>query len=104
MDKSDESLQIVRTIMALASSLGMSVVAEGAEMEEQVSQLKSFGCEFGQGYFFSKPIDAAAMRSLLREPAHWRAPEGSDNGIHGWRDDPSTSSEASLLPERASAG
>jgi diguanylate cyclase (GGDEF)-like protein len=77
MDKSAESLQIVRTIMSLAQSLGMSVVAEGTELQTQVSQLKSLGCEFGQGYFFSKPIDATAIRSLLRVPLHWISPEKS---------------------------
>lgn len=84
MDTSDESLQIVRTIMGLAQSLGMSVVAEGAEIEEQVSQLKSLGCEFGQGYFFSRPIDSAAIRTLLQAPAHWISPESS---ALTWRED-----------------
>ncbi|MBU6463472.1 MAG: EAL domain-containing protein [Bradyrhizobium sp.] len=74
MDKS-ESLQIVRTIMGLARSLGMSVVAEGTELRTQVSQLKSLGCEFGQGYFFSKPVDATAIRNLLVAPLPWTGPE-----------------------------
>jgi EAL domain-containing protein (putative c-di-GMP-specific phosphodiesterase class I) len=47
MDKSSESRQIVRTIMSLASNLGMDVVAEGAEAAGQVAQLQSMGCEFG---------------------------------------------------------
>ena len=89
--------------MALANSLGMSVVAEGAEIEEQVSQLKSLGCEFGQGYFFSKPIDAAAMRSLLRGPAHWMASEGSENGIPTWQDDQIHKLKNLIAPKRTSA-
>jgi diguanylate cyclase (GGDEF)-like protein len=77
MDKSAESLQIVRTIMSLAQGLGMSVVAEGTELLTQVSQLKTLGCEFGQGYFFSKPVDAVAIRGLLQAPLHWISPERS---------------------------
>jgi EAL domain-containing protein (putative c-di-GMP-specific phosphodiesterase class I) len=103
MEKSDESLQIIRTIMALATSLGMSVVAEGTEIEGQVSQLKSLGCEFGQGYYFSKPIDAAAIRSLLREPLHWRAQEGSENGIPTWHDDQIHKLKSLIAPKRTSA-
>jgi diguanylate cyclase (GGDEF)-like protein len=103
MEKSEESLQIIRTIMILANSLGMSVVAEGAEIEEQVSQLKSLGCEFGQGRFFSKPIDAAAMRSLLRGPAHWTVPEGSENGIPTWHDDQINKLKSLIAPKRTSA-
>lgn len=103
MEKSEESLQIIRTIMALANSLGMSVVAEGAKIEEQVSQLKSLGCEFGQRYFFSKPIDAAAIRSLLRGPAHWMAPEGSEIGIPTWHDDQIHKLKSLIVPKRTSA-
>ncbi len=61
-----ESLEIVKTILSLGSNLGMKVIAEGVETAEQASQLKSLGCEYAQGYFFSKPLDAAAVaRSLV---------------------------------------
>jgi predicted signal transduction protein with EAL and GGDEF domain len=60
-----ESLQIVRTIMSLAHNLGMDVIAEGPEDAEQVSQLRSIGCEYGQGFYFSKPIDLAAAMAFL---------------------------------------
>jgi diguanylate cyclase (GGDEF)-like protein len=103
IEKSDESLQIIRTILALANRLGMSVVAEGAEIEEQVSQLKSLGCEFGQGYFFSRPIDAAAMRNLLRAPAHWIASEGSESGIPTWHDDQIHKLKNLIAPKRTPA-
>ncbi|HEX5353484.1 MAG TPA: EAL domain-containing protein [Rhodanobacteraceae bacterium] len=60
-----ESFQIVRTIMSLAHNLGMDVVAEGPEDADQVAQLQSIGCEFGQGYYFSKPVDLASAAALL---------------------------------------
>jgi len=46
-----ESLEIVKTILSLGNNLGMEVVAEGVETLEQMSVLKSLGCEYAQGYF-----------------------------------------------------
>ena len=60
-----ESMEIVKTILSLASNLGMQVIAEGVETAEQASQLRSLGCEFAQGYFFSRPLDSAAVASTL---------------------------------------
>jgi len=57
--------EIVRTILALAHDLGMKVVAEGIETDEQLSKLKSMECEYGQGYLFTKPIDNQMASSLL---------------------------------------
>jgi diguanylate cyclase (GGDEF)-like protein len=54
-----ESRQIIRTILRLADSLGMRVVAEGIETVEQMAELRGFGCQFGQGYFFSRPLREA---------------------------------------------
>jgi len=61
----EESLGIVETIMALASKLKMTVVAEGIETEAQNKQLKEFGCEFGQGFLFSKPVPAREAEELI---------------------------------------
>jgi EAL domain-containing protein (putative c-di-GMP-specific phosphodiesterase class I) len=47
---------IVSTIVSLAGHLGMEVVAEGIETREQLEQLRSMGCTYGQGYLFSKPV------------------------------------------------
>ena len=58
---------IVHTIVALAQNLGMEVVAEGVETAWQVDLLKAMGCQFGQGYFFSRPVDAASAGALLGE-------------------------------------
>jgi diguanylate cyclase (GGDEF)-like protein len=60
-----ENFEIVKTILTLARTLGMSVVAEGVETAQQVAQLKSLACEFAQGFFFSKPLDSQAASQLL---------------------------------------
>jgi len=60
-----EKSQIIQAIMTLAENLNMDVVAEGIEVSEQVSRLVALQCEYGQGYFFSKPVDSDAARDLL---------------------------------------
>jgi diguanylate cyclase (GGDEF)-like protein len=57
MNAADENLQIVKTIVTLAGNLGMQVVAEGVETEQQLEQLRSLKCQYGQGYLFAKPLD-----------------------------------------------
>ncbi|MBV9734725.1 MAG: GGDEF domain-containing protein [Acidisphaera sp.] len=69
MDRSGESQKIVQTILDLAENLGMDVVAEGAELAAHVDRLNAMGCKFGQGYFFSRPLDGASARSLLGTPS-----------------------------------
>jgi len=61
-----ENLEIIKTIVKLARALSMDVVAEGIELSEQISPLIAMQCEYGQGYFFSKPVDRDAARLLLR--------------------------------------
>jgi len=61
----DNDNAIVKTISTLAHNLGMEVIAEGIETEEQYQQLKSLGCEFGQGYLFSRPVDDEGALNLL---------------------------------------
>ncbi len=60
-----ENNEIVHTIMSLARSLGMEVVAEGVETIEQVAQLRALGCDNGQGYYFSKPTTGKDAEVLL---------------------------------------
>jgi len=66
-----ENLEIVRAIVMLARSLGMEVVAEGVETAVQLAQMRAIGCEYGQGYFFSKPLDSEAATALLRRSPTW---------------------------------
>jgi EAL domain-containing protein (putative c-di-GMP-specific phosphodiesterase class I) len=67
MNDQNENAEIVRTILMLARSLKMNVVAEGVETEEQLAQLALLECEYGQGYYFSKPLDVEAASKLLTE-------------------------------------
>jgi diguanylate cyclase (GGDEF)-like protein/PAS domain S-box-containing protein len=61
-----DSAEIVRAIVGLAHNLGLDVIAEGVETVEQLEQLKALGCEFGQGYLFSRPVEHAEAEALLR--------------------------------------
>jgi EAL domain-containing protein (putative c-di-GMP-specific phosphodiesterase class I) len=62
-----ENVEIVRTIVMLAQVLGMDVVAEGVETNEQLVILQKLGCENGQGYFFSKPVNADGAEKIIAE-------------------------------------
>lgn len=68
MDHDASRAQIVAAIIGLAHTLGKTVVAEGVEAAEQLATLRTLGCDFGQGYYFSRPVDAAAADALLRDP------------------------------------
>ncbi|HEY0728371.1 MAG TPA: EAL domain-containing protein, partial [Pyrinomonadaceae bacterium] len=66
----DNDNAIVRTISTLARNLGMEVIAEGIETEEQYQQLRMLGCEYGQGYLFSHPVNHDGVLHLLAQDAH----------------------------------
>jgi EAL domain-containing protein (putative c-di-GMP-specific phosphodiesterase class I) len=65
MGPDDENSEIVQTIVQLAHNLGMEVTAEGVETYEQLSKLHALSCEYGQGYFFSKPVDSEAAKRMI---------------------------------------
>ena len=75
IDLSASRLEIVRAIVSLARALGKTVVAEGLETLEQVECLTALGCDLGQGYYFARPLDAAAAEQFLSEPAFPSAAE-----------------------------
>jgi predicted signal transduction protein with EAL and GGDEF domain len=70
MNEDHERLQIVQTIMTLARNLGIEVVAEGTETEMQVDHLRNIGCDFGQGFFFSRALAPETVTDLLYVPHH----------------------------------
>ncbi|MGE5258937.1 MAG: putative bifunctional diguanylate cyclase/phosphodiesterase [Hyphomicrobiales bacterium] len=64
-EKPDSNRNIVEAIISLAHKLDMTVVAEGIETPEQYAILIDMGCEFGQGYLFSRPIQTSEVARLL---------------------------------------
>src|SRR5207248_9300447 len=73
MGATDDALEIVNTILALASSLDMEVVAEGVETEQQLNLLRNMHCAYAQGYHLSRPIEAQQFESLVGTRRSWAA-------------------------------
>ena len=65
IDQFDDKRQIAEAVVLLARALGLAVVAEGAETAAEVHVLCELGCDYVQGYYFSRPLDAAAATALL---------------------------------------
>jgi len=61
----DGGAEMVRAIVTLAHNLAMDVVAEGVETAEQAGRLRALGCEYAQGFFFAKPMNAADVDRLI---------------------------------------
>jgi diguanylate cyclase (GGDEF)-like protein/PAS domain S-box-containing protein len=70
MVQNKESFEIVRTILNLAQSLNIKVVAEGVETEDQMERLRALKCDFGQGHFFSKPLSVEPAGIFLAANSH----------------------------------
>ncbi len=70
MEEDGESREIVRTIVNLARTLSLEVIAEGTETKDEVRRLEELECRFGQGYLFGRPqpLDSEGLRALLRPP------------------------------------
>jgi len=67
----DESQKIIELINAMASHLGLAVIAEGVETAEQVDFLRSINCQYTQGFFYSKPLDSQGATKLLEIDRQW---------------------------------
>jgi diguanylate cyclase (GGDEF)-like protein/PAS domain S-box-containing protein len=70
--------EMVRAIVGLSHTLGMDVVAEGVETAEQAMALKGLGCEYAQGYFFSKAVDSGTAARLI-ESQPWQTSAGQQH-------------------------
>ena len=68
LSEGPENFAIVKTVVDLARSLGLSVVVEGIETEEQLQVVQELGCEFGQGWLFARAMAASAVETLLQNP------------------------------------
>lgn len=74
MDSDAKSGEIVRTILMLAENLHLEAVAESIETQEQLRQLQSLGCQLGQGYLFSKPVNVAQAEKILTNGLEFKIP------------------------------
>jgi len=70
-EESHENVEIIRTIVTLAHSLGKEVVAEGVETEGQLALMREMGCEYAQGYLFSKPLPPPEAEAFLLAGKRW---------------------------------
>ena len=90
MEENTENGEIVRTVIALAKALNLKVVAEGIESVHQFHQLRILGCEYGQGYLFSKPLPVPDIERLLDDKTRWQSilPANNSPIVHHGRDIP----------------
>lgn len=71
IDGNPKNLGLIPAIMSIAQTMGMSAIAEGIETTQQLAELRTLGCGFGQGYLFSKPMDAERAMDLIVSNPHW---------------------------------
>jgi diguanylate cyclase (GGDEF)-like protein/PAS domain S-box-containing protein len=67
LETEERSSHLVRTIVNVAHTLGMDVIAEGVETKEHVQALREIGCEHAQGYFFARPRDPHEIEEMLEK-------------------------------------
>ena len=72
MSQGTKNQDIVNTIVILAHRLGMDVIAEGIETREEQDILHQFNCEYGQGYFFAKPLSQKDATELFEQNKTWK--------------------------------
>jgi EAL domain-containing protein (putative c-di-GMP-specific phosphodiesterase class I) len=65
MGKGRKGIALIRAIVSMTRELGMETIAEGIETSEQLNELKSLFCDFGQGFFLSKPLDKESAEKIL---------------------------------------
>jgi len=71
MEFDESKAQIVETILVMAKTLGLGVVAEGIETVDALKMLRDLDCEHGQGYFFSAAVDGESAEAWLEDPPRW---------------------------------
>ena len=65
IESSETDMRLVKLILDIAKILGVPVIAEGVETEEQLLALKDLGCDLAQGYFFSRPVPGDEFDSFI---------------------------------------
>ena len=70
LSQDKKKTELVRAMVSMAHIIGMEVVAEGIETEQQVDVLKEMGCDLGQGFLISRPLDKEGTLALLEKYLH----------------------------------
>lgn len=71
INTNSRDLEIIEILVTLAHKLGVDVVAEGIEIQEQLVLLRKLNCEYGQGHFFSVPLNSSAAEALIQANPQW---------------------------------
>lgn len=71
LDEDPQEFGLVPVIINIAQKMGMNVIAEGIETAQQLKKLRQLNCDFGQGYFFSTPLNPEQAVKLLRSSPQW---------------------------------
>ncbi len=79
--ESGGNTEIIRAIVAMAEGLTMNVTAEGIETADQADRLQGLSCEFGQGYYFGKPLTSERARAIVRQGASLDRRATQDGGV-----------------------
>ena len=67
----EECVTIISALTSMAHSLGLEVIVEGVEAEDQIVKLKKIGCEIAQGHYFAEPLPGEAVETLFEEGVSW---------------------------------
>ncbi|MGD9753643.1 MAG: EAL domain-containing protein [Acidimicrobiia bacterium] len=82
-----KATELVRAVINLSESLGMTTLAEGIETEEQLSELRRLGCQLGQGFAFAKPMSSGALITAVEDGLLTMAKPGPHHpGMHPGRE------------------
>lgn len=92
LSSNPEDARLNRVIIGMAHDFGLEVVAEGIETLDHATFLRNEGCDLGQGYFYSRPLDVDAFRTLLTSDCHWIP------GVSGGHGLPQSSNDGVLVP------
>lgn len=65
LERDSDNGEIIKAVASLARALKMSTIAEGIETKEQLAYIKGIGCQYGQGYFFARPLEPQAAAALI---------------------------------------
>ncbi len=72
LGRDTEGAAIVSAVVHLGHALGLSVTAEGVETTAQLEELRSLGCDLGQGFYFAYPQPGPIVQALVRHRFQWR--------------------------------